>query len=117
MSHAAEQRYTAAGEETKLQSIKATDEWLEALKQLPFKSCKYILPASLIYVIYAAEKNGKTLYLLKQSAKVHEGTKKRKVVPLLGTIKEYHVAHQSQMSSSQSSLVGNQGGVDQANQD
>ena len=41
------------------------------------------------------EKNGKTLYLLKQSSKKIAAKKQRKQVPLLGTIKEYHAARQN----------------------
>ena len=40
MAHASKQRFTVAGEDAKKHAIKATDEWHEALKNLPFKSCK-----------------------------------------------------------------------------
>lgn len=69
MDHASTQRFTAMGEDNKPQAIKATDEWLSALKELPYKSCKFIY-LSIIMIIYYIEKNGKTLYLLKQSSKV-----------------------------------------------
>ena len=36
-------RFTTEGENVKPQAIKATDEWLNALKELPFKSCKLII--------------------------------------------------------------------------
>ena len=61
MSHASKQRFTAEGEHTKPQAIKATDKWLGALKELPYKSCKY-LPIFILTLINFTEKNGKTLY-------------------------------------------------------
>ena len=78
----------------KPQAIKATDEWLNALKELPYKSRKLLILSFLIVSI-CIEKNGKTLYLLKQSSKIISSKKKRKVVPLLGTIKDYHAARQN----------------------
>ena len=68
MTHASEQRYTTAGVDTKNEAIVATDEWYDALKNLPFKSCKYALIFGLMLCIFI-EKNGKTLHLLKQKAK------------------------------------------------
>jgi len=41
MKHASEQRYTVAGVDTKNEAIVATDEWYDALKNIPFKSCKF----------------------------------------------------------------------------
>ena len=35
------------------------------------------------------------LHLLKQSAKVRAGAKKRKVIPLLGSIQDFHKASQN----------------------
>ena len=78
----------------KPQAIKATDEWLSQLKALPFKSCKFQIVYASILLCFI-EKNGKTLYLLKQSSKVISAKKQRKVVPLLGTIKEYHSARKN----------------------
>ena len=38
MDHASKQRYTTAGEDAKKEAIVASDEWFEALNNLPFKS-------------------------------------------------------------------------------
>ena len=43
----------------------------------------------LILSIFYIEKNGKTIHLLKQNAKSYQGSKKRKKVPLLGSIGQY----------------------------
>ena len=51
--------------------------------------------------MYLSEKNGKTLYLLKQSSQVIKAKKQRKIVPLLGTIKDYHAARQNATGLSQ----------------
>jgi len=45
--------------------------------------------------LFVIEKNGKTLNLLKASAKKINPNKKRKKIPLIGTIKEYKVALES----------------------
>ena len=58
------------------------------MKNIPFKSCKSLLITILISYINI-EKNGKKLYLLKQKAKTISAKKKRKVVPLLGSIQDY----------------------------
>ena len=42
------------------------------------------------------EKNGKTLHLLKASAKKINPSKKRKIIPLLGSIKDFHAADEKQ---------------------
>jgi len=55
-----------------------TDHWAEELKRIPFSS----------------RKNGKMLNLLKASAKPINKQVKRKKIPLLGSIKEYHSASQ-----------------------
>ena len=89
MTHASEQRFTAAGEEGKKQAIVASEAWLEELKHLPFKSCKIF--TVLNYIFFSIiEKNGKTLHLLKQSAKTSKAKKQRKIIPLLGSIQDYH---------------------------
>ena len=38
---------------------------------------------------FSIEKPGKTIFLLKSKSKPHQGGKKRKEVPLLGTLQEY----------------------------
>ena len=85
MDHSSKHRYTIEGDEAKKQAIVATDEWFEELNNLPFKSCKITFLLKLI-LIYNIEKNGKTLYLLKQTAKTSKAKKQRKIVPLLGSI-------------------------------
>ena len=42
-----------------------------------------------INLLINIEKNGKTLYLLKQSAKTSKAKKQRKVIPILGSISDY----------------------------
>ena len=103
MTHASQQRYAAEGSEARQHTIKATDEWIAELQNLPFKSCKYIVQ-SLIYVFIISEKNGKTLHLLKQSAKTITSSKKRKIVPLLGSIKDFHAASQNANAMSQNNM-------------
>ena len=43
----------------------------------------------LILHFYLAEKNGKTLHLLKSSSKPSKAGKKRKEIPILGTYQQY----------------------------
>ena len=66
----------------KQQTIKMTDQWYEELKSMPFTS----------------KKNGKMINLLKASAKPINKNKKRKVIPLLGTIKDFHASTQSNLN-------------------
>ena len=66
----------------KAKTIHMTDQWAEELKSMPFTS----------------RKNGKMLNLLKASAKPINKHKKRKVVPLFGTIQEYHASSQSNLN-------------------
>ena len=47
VDHARDQRFTLASEDAKPQAIRATDEWLEALNKLPYKSCKFLSLLSL----------------------------------------------------------------------
>ena len=54
-----------------------TDEWYDMLKSMPFTS----------------KKSGKMLNLLKASAKPISKNKKRKIVPLLGKIGDFHKAN------------------------
>ena len=64
LKHASKQRFTIEGDEAKKEAIVAIEEWLEELKNLPFKSCKYLF-VDLLTSYFIIEKNGKTLYLLK----------------------------------------------------
>ena len=96
MAHAAKMRFTAEGEDAKRHAIKATDEWYEALNNLPFKSSKF--PCLLWFTeCWHIEKKGKTLHLLKQSSKKIRHGKKKKVIPILGTIQAYHSARNDQI--------------------
>ena len=69
MQHASHQRFAADGEKNKTQSIKATDEWISELQNMPFKSGE-CLCISYLFILLHIGKNGKTLFLLKQSAKI-----------------------------------------------
>ena len=62
-----------------------TDEWAQELQSMP----------------YTSQKKGKFLNLLKASAKPINKNKKRKVIPLLGSIKDYHNAPISNQNASQ----------------
>ena len=44
VDHARDQRFTLTAEDAKPQAIRATDEWLEALNKLPYKSRKSLYP-------------------------------------------------------------------------
>ena len=56
---------------------------------MPFLSRKFLLLKPNVVFLHI-EKKGKTLHLLKASAKMINPNKKRKVIPLMGTIKQYH---------------------------
>ena len=99
MDHASKQRFSAEGEEVKKQTIRATDEWWEELQRMPYISRKYNCFWWFNEWFYI-EKNGKTLNLLKASAKKINPNKKRKVIRLLGTITDYHVANQAEAEAS-----------------
>ena len=59
------------------------------------------------------EKKGKTLHLLKASSKKINPHKKRKIIPLLGSIKEFHknAEVQSQKQNASGPKKDNQGNV------
>ena len=50
---------------------------------------------------FSIEKPGKTIFLLKSKSKPHQGGKKRKEVPLLGTLQEYQTQKAQAESQSQ----------------
>ena len=81
-------------EDQKPEAIQATDDWLQELKALPYRSCKSTL---LIYlnIYYHVERNGKTLYLLKSKSKKIQPKKPRKTYQLLGSIKDFHASRQN----------------------
>jgi hypothetical protein len=56
---------------------------------MPFLSCKYF-SLSFPNPHLTTEKQGKTLHLLKASSKKINPHKKRKIIPLLGSIKDFH---------------------------
>ena len=64
-----------------------TDEWAQELQ----------------IMLYTSQKKGKFLNLLKASAKPINKNKKRKIIPLLGSIKDYHNAPISSQNQIQSS--------------
>ena len=76
MDHATKERHTATGKGMEEEAIKMTDEWARELQSMP----------------YTSQKKGKFLNLLKASAKPIKKDKKRKIIPLLGSIKDYHNA-------------------------
>ena len=64
---------SAEGVDNKKSAIEISKYWEEELKDMP----------------YVSQKPGKTLYLLKSNSKAIAKGKKRKVIPLLGSIGEY----------------------------
>ena len=62
------------GDAKKEHAITATDEWVDELKNMPFKSCKFMI-FILLTDLPIIEKNGKTIHLLKKSAKTHKSKK------------------------------------------
>ena len=63
----------AGSEANKAKSIEISAAWEAELKSLPFLS----------------QKSGKTIHLLKASSKATVSGKKRKKIPVLGSIKHY----------------------------
>ena len=50
MNHASQQRFSIVGDEAKKDAIIASEEWLEELKNLPFKSCKLLFADLLTFL-------------------------------------------------------------------
>ena len=71
--HANKERMAAGSDANKAKSIEISPEWEAQLKALPFLS----------------QKSGKTIHLLKASSKATASGKKRKKIPVLGSIKHY----------------------------
>jgi hypothetical protein len=69
---------------------------------MPFLSCKYF-SLSFPNPHLTTEKQGKTLHLLKASSKKINPHKKRKIIPLLGSIKDFHKNAESQSQKNQAS--------------
>ena len=81
---------SADAENAKGESIAISKFWEEELKSMPYLSCKYNLFVTWPqFILWIAEKSGKTLYLLKEGSKKINGAKKRKKVEILGTFTEY----------------------------
>ena len=59
--------------DNQLKSIHISKYWAEKLKEIP----------------YISQKSGKTIHLLKNNSKPISKGKKRKVVPILGTLNEF----------------------------
>ena len=70
---------------------------------MPFLSCKFSLLKPNV-VFYHIEKKGKTLHLLKASAKMINPNKRRKLIPLMGTIKQYQEGMETFQSETASVL-------------
>ena len=92
-----------SGEDAKKEAIEATPEWYDALQQLPFKSSKHNCYRHL-NIFCDIGNNGKTLHLLKKKAKPIGKREKRKVIPLLGTIHDYHVSKQKVPAPAQNQM-------------
>lgn len=75
--------------------MKVTDEWWEELQKMPFVSSKWF-DVVWLTEFWIIGKNGKTLHLLKASAKKINPNKRRKVIPLLGSISEFHAVNKSE---------------------
>ena len=88
MKHAAAQRYTVEGEDAAKKFVYATDEKMDELQDMPFKSSKYLVLHQITNIIIIG-KNGKTWALLKASTKTHISRKKRKVIPIFGSLRQY----------------------------
>jgi hypothetical protein len=65
---------------------------------MPFISCKYNLTYK-FNQLHIIEKPGKTLHLLKASSKKINPSKKRVKIPLLGSIKEFHIASKTKKAA------------------
>ena len=88
MKHAAAQRFTTEDEVQAKKFIYATDDMFNELQDMPFQSSKYKIFHQFTNFI-SIGKNGKTWALLKAGTKRHISRKKRKVIPLFGTLKQY----------------------------
>ena len=94
MAHSNEMRWTSKAPDTQKSSIKITEAWQEELASMP----------------YLSQYSGKTIHLLKQSSKPALAGKKRRKVPLLGSLEQFKESKkkpmsQAQPSPSQSSLA------------
>ena len=91
MAHASKERYAVDGEVQKIHTIEATQEWEDELKNMPFKSSKSNIPNFYNFILLIG-KNGKFVHLLKKKSKTKISRKKRKVINILGSIKDYRAS-------------------------
>ena len=70
MDHSNEMRYTSKAPDTQKSTIKLTEAWEAELASMP----------------YLSQSSGKTIHLLKQNSKPALAGKKRRKVPLLGSL-------------------------------
>ena len=95
-----------------LKEVKQNSTQLRQLMNgwLSYRICRTNLVSFYMFIpnrcFTISEKNRKTLHLLKQSAKTIASSKKRKTVPLLGSIKDYHMASQNATGMSQHEING-----------
>ena len=72
IENARNQRYSAANEEVKNETIEITEEWREKLMSIPFKSRK----STFANFTKCPGESGRTIHLLKQKTKPHPGIRK-----------------------------------------
>ena len=65
-----------------------TEEWANALNDIPFKSSK-LISMVLICVAYIIESNGKMLHLLKHGSKKIKKKHERKQYAIVGSLSDY----------------------------
>jgi len=95
IDNARQQRFDSNEEEVKRETIEISDAWMSQLKSLPFKSSKFFI----IFVDSLLEEAGRTIHLLKQKTKPHQGIRVRKMhaplLPELHPSKVYSSLHYS----------------------
>jgi len=85
INNSRQQRFDTKDEEVKGETIEISEDWHRQLMSLPFKSSKFHLNNCQ----FELEMSGRTVHLLKQKTKPHQGIKHRKVVaPLLPDLKQ-----------------------------
>jgi hypothetical protein len=85
INNSRQQRFDTKDEEVKGETIEISEDWHRQLMSLPFKSSKFHLNNCQ----FELEMSGRTVHLLKQKTKPHQGIKNRKVVaPLLPNLNE-----------------------------
>ena len=82
MAHSNEMRYTSKAPDTQKSTIKLTEAWSEELASMP----------------YLSQSSGKTIFLLKQNSKPALAGKKRRKVPLMGSLEQFKDSKKKPMS-------------------